>query len=236
MICCPAELRLGEFCQRVFNLFEMLGPGEVPLAREASRRHLDATRRLVDQVMSGYCAFKAKPRWCEKSPANAENLSVLFAVFPDAQYLCLHRHGLDQIRSWLDFQGLSRHEKYLARHGGDGLSAAIDRWCTVAERLMAFEHAHPLSTRRLTYEDFVLDTEVVLAHVLRFLHLDAVPGLSANAFETGHDPGPSDPKIRLTSRVEAASVGRGRDMTITRVPSGLRGRFERIMDGLGYSI
>jgi protein-tyrosine sulfotransferase len=235
-VCCPAEIRLGAFCQHTFNFVELLtaeAPGRMDSTEQQER--LRMVRRVVDDLMTDYCSRKRKQRWCDKSPANTEVLYVLDAVFPDAQYVCLHRHGLDQVRSVLEAEGSTRLQPYLARHRGDLVSAAIERWCARTEKLLAFEHGHQGTVKRVTYEGFIKDPEAELLGLMQFLQLEIVSGLSLKAFERPHDRGPADPKISQTKGVEHDRIGRGRKFDLSKLSTELCQRFEALMEGLGYS-
>jgi protein-tyrosine sulfotransferase len=233
-ICCSAELGMAHFCQEVFRIVE-LTTDDGPLSAATKVDHRMATvRQIADQVMSAYCLRKGKERWCEKSPANTNLLGVLGAVFPDAQYICLYRHGLDQIHSFLELDVPNRLEAYMARNRGNVLAAAIDRWCEHTEKLLAFEHLHLSRSRGVYYERFVKSPEEELAHLMLFLGVRVVPGLSLTAFQAEHDRGPGDAKIRGSTAVDSGRTGKGQALKLTLVPTLLRERLARLLEILGY--
>src|SRR5579864_7818085 len=100
-ICCPAELRLAAFSRDIFRVIELTSTAAPSVMDDEMPLRLGAVRAVVDQLMQAYCRRKGKHRWCDKSPANTAIVFVLTSVFPDAQYICLHRHGLDQVHSAL---------------------------------------------------------------------------------------------------------------------------------------
>jgi protein-tyrosine sulfotransferase len=232
-VCCPAELRLAALCQQLFRVVELTTTGQPTSNADGGPQRVSTVRNIIDQVMDNYCMRKGKERWCEKSPANTEILYVLSTVFPDGHFICLHRHALDQVHSTIDVEP-HRLQPYLARHAGDLVAAGIDRWCTITERLLAFEHAHHRRALRTTYESFVDAPERELTRLLQFLDLAAVPGLSVAAFQHEHDRGPRDAKIAGAKAVERDRVGTGRAINLTRVPSSLRERLARLLGSLGY--
>jgi hypothetical protein len=139
-ICCPAEMAMGTLCQYAFQGVELTARrGEATNAADRDLQ-LRQVADLVSGVMEKYCAHKNKRRWCEKTPSNLGLIHLLNAVFPAAQYVCLYRCGLDQSSSLLDYEGASRVQPYVRRNGGDVAAAALDRWCEVAEHLLAVEH------------------------------------------------------------------------------------------------
>lgn len=232
-ICCPAEIRLGAFSWQTFKVFELLtADGSIPDC-DLSAHRARSVRHVVDTVMRSYCLRKGKTRWCDKSPANVEALHVLTSVFPDAQYICLHRHGLDQVRSALEDDEL-RPEPLINREDGNLTAAAISKWCTNVERLLTLEHSHDFSVYRLRYEDFVHDPTKHLADVMSFLGLEMVHDQMTLAFQKAHDRGPSDRKIVATDCVRTDRIGRGRSIDLDGIAAALRARFAKLMEELGY--
>jgi protein-tyrosine sulfotransferase len=234
-VCCPAELRLAAFCQSVFKVVDLTMVDGPSWRDGGGPQRVEVVRRIVDQVMDAYCLRKGKLRWCDKSPANTEILYVLTAVFADAQYVCLYRNALDQVHSALEVNGPEWFNPYLTRHGGNVVAAAIDRWCSKTERLLAFEHAHRGRALRVNYERFVEAPEEESARLMLFLGVAPVPGLSVAAFQYAHDRGPGDHKISHTRQVERDRVGRGEGIDLGRVPDALRERLARLLGTLGYS-
>jgi protein-tyrosine sulfotransferase len=234
-ICCPAELRLAAFSHHVFKVVELTSADAADPAQDRMADRISAVRDAVGRIMQAYCQRKGKIRWCDKSPSNVEALCVLASVFPDAQYVCLHRHPLDQVYSTLDIDGLNRLQSYLARHRGDAVSAAIDRWCTVTEGLLAFEHEFHGRVRRMAYERLVQNPDDELTRLMQFLHVEVVPGLAEAAFAQPHDRGPSDMKIGGASRVESDRIGKGRALDLSRVSPDLLQRLGHVREVLGYS-
>jgi|SRR5579862_7064079 len=233
-VCCPAELRLAALCQRALQVGNLLRGVE----SSGADTHINAeclgwVRRIIDDAMAAYCERKAKTRWCDKSPANIDLSYVLNTVFPDAQYLCLYRHGLDQAYSTLAMDGPSRFDWRPARYGGHLVAAALDRWCSQAEKLLAFEHSNS-NCLRVLYETFVEHPEDELLRITTFLGLPHVPGLSVSAFERPHDPGPADSKISTSTAVDSGRIGKGRALDMRGVPLGLQQRFNRLLRVLGY--
>ena len=186
--------------------------------------------------MNEYCRQKGKRHWCEKSPANAEALFVLSSVFPDASFICLHRHVSDQVHSTLDYEGPLRLQRHLGHRQNDVIAAATDRWCDITERLLAFEHASLGRTVRVRYEAFVTDPEGELRRILRGIGVRQVDGLSTAAFAAPHDRGPSDAKILGTARVCRDRVGKRGGVDIQRLPADLARRTRALLKRAGYIV
>jgi protein-tyrosine sulfotransferase len=233
-VCSPAELSLAQFCQSALHLVAMTTDEGRQLTEQEHRQRICSVRDMVDRVMDSYCLRKGKDRWCEKSPANTDVLFVLGTVFPDAHYICLHRHGLDQAHSILGVEGFGRLQPYLIRQRGNAEAAAIDRWCRQTERLLAFEHINRRRVRRVIYENFVAAPEDELRGIMEFLGLPCIAGLSRAAFEAKHDDGPGDVIIKSTTAVLRTRAGRGRNLSLGGVGAELRERFAGLLNGLGY--
>lgn len=122
--------------------------------------------------LDAYAATRdAGAGWLDKSPRYAERPVVLAEVYPDARFVLLHRHPLDQIHSFTR-SGTFAHPALGG--GSDGLeliSAAADYWARVTEGLLAFAGTRPGSALSVRYEDLCASPEVVLRAVLKHLDL-----------------------------------------------------------------
>jgi len=215
-----------------FHVAELLGDTHAVAGETVAT--LERVRKLAHELMDAYCIKKGKERWCDKSPGNVDLLPVLGSVFPDAQCICLYRHGLNQAQSFIDMFGAGRLQSYVDRHHGNVPAAALDRWCTKAEAVLGFEHNNPRTTHRVTYERFVEAPEEELQRLLTFLNVRREQGLSVLAFRVSHDQGPADAKIASTSKVERDRARRKSRLDLGQVPASLRLRFRQLSDTLGY--
>ena len=235
-ICCPAEVRLGMMCQTLFNVAELTGDAAI-LDDKANDAAVSVmrVRELADVLMGEYCRQKGKTYWCEKSPANAEALFVISTIFPDASFICLHRHVSDQVHSTLDYEGPIRLQRHLGNRGNDLIAAATDRWCGITEKLLALEHANSERTVRVRYEAFVTDPEGELRRILKAIGARPVDGLSTAAFGAPHDRGPSDAKILGTANVRKDRVGKPGGVDVQRLPTDLARRTRALLRRVGYT-
>lgn len=234
-ICCPAELGLAQVCQSVFRVAELTTDDRSRDADELFEMRVGIVRKVVDDLMCGYCARRSKARWCEKSPSNTSHLGLLRAVFPDAYFVCLYRQALDQIYSFLELDEIEKRlQVYWLRHHGNLLAAAADRWCTQTESLLAFEGQGGVKVRRVYYERVVAATEEELASLLSFLEAPWVPDLSVAAFQTDHERGPADKKVERTVAVDSKRTGKGCRLDLTTIPNEIWHRVLSIQGRLGY--
>jgi protein-tyrosine sulfotransferase len=232
-VCCPAELRLAATCREIYKVIELTSDDGALDGHERSRDVARATRRVIDEMMQAYCSRRHKERWCDKSPGNTDGLHLIGTIFPDAQFLCLHRRASDQIASHLDMFGHVFISSYLARHQGNEVAAALDHWCTCTERLLAFEHQFPGQATRVLYERLADSAQEEMGRITEFLGLPTDSQLCKRAFEGVHERGPGDSKIGSSTQVEKRGVGRA-EIDIVRAPRELRQRLECLLVRVGY--
>jgi protein-tyrosine sulfotransferase len=237
-ICSPGELSLGALCEHLCHAIEATH-WESFLEQPVEARtelSLAETRQIVDGILQKYCARKGKRRWCEKTPRNLSSLGTLRAVFPDAQYICLYRHGLDAVHSSMAVHGdlPDGIHWYLDKQGGKAVAAFIHRWCDRADKLLAFEAANAARSLRVRYEDLVTDPGRTLQGILAFLGEEWRPDLVERVFASPHDNGVGDSKIASTTTVRTDRVGAGRRLNVSDAPPELRERLRRTLASLGY--
>ena len=176
-------------------------------------------RGTLEGEMLAAAARKGKRIWCEKTPSNLvpRNLKVLGQVFPDARYLCLHRHALDVVQSLIKIiHRLDDLQPFLIKNGV--ITAAINYWNERTVTLLQHEQDNPSRCFRLRYEDLVTDPAKVLDPLFRFLGLDWDESLTDRAFEAQHDRGIDDQYIPFTSSIHTRSLGAGRTLSLKGVP------------------
>ena len=232
-VCCPPELALGRLCRTLaYTLGLTLG-----LAEDSEQTVWRAVRSHVDAVMNEYCVAKGKRRWCDKSTNNVVHAELLRDVFPDAQFICLHRNCLDVVYSLMElfrFGYPGRYGELVARSPHNVVDALIDVWVEETERLLAFEKANPSECLRVTYEEFVSTPESTAARLFSFLRLPFQPTMLAAMFTEPHDAGPGDVKIRFTSSILSGRVGRGDNIPRAQISSDRLVAMNRLQAVLGY--
>jgi protein-tyrosine sulfotransferase len=229
--CCPAELRLGALCETLYGVIE-LTTGERD-DRAWQPAGIARVRAVVDDLMRSYCERKGKSRWCDKSPGNMEFVGTITTVFPDAQFIALHRRALDQV--WSSYEvHLHAAESTPGKPKSEIWTELLERWCIVTERLLALEQYMPHAVHRMTYERLTAAPEAEAARMCEFLHVQRVSGLTETAFAIPHDPGPADVKIRGSKGIDSGRVGKGRRVEIAAVPARIRARLDALMAEVGY--
>jgi protein-tyrosine sulfotransferase len=223
-VCCPPELALGRLCSDLrYTLALTMGTSEENFGESQDpsgvRLHA-AVRSHVDRIMADYCAVRQKSRWCDKSTNNVEHLEALSEVFPDGQYVCLHRNALDVVHSLLElfrFGFAGRYAQMVARSPENVIDAMIDTWTEATRAILDFEAAHPTHCVRVRYEDFVATPQPVAERMFSFLGLSGGSQALETMFAANHQPGPGDFKIQFTRQIEQSRVGRGRGLPRSRI-------------------
>jgi putative sterol carrier protein len=206
---------------------KLLGLGQVSEAVDKPDRNRLASlevRRIVSEWMDSYARRKGKRMWCEKSPRNLKYLSVLKEVFPDAKYICLHRHCMDVVQSCIEgsANGFFVDLVYYARNisdtydpgSGNHISAFIDSWADKTERLLRFEEENASNCFRIKYESLVENPGETLKPMFEFLGVEWDERLLEQVFSVAHDQGPGDQKVAFSRSIHRDSIGRG--ATISR--------------------
>jgi protein-tyrosine sulfotransferase len=224
-------------CEAVGRAIELIQPkGEIGADLYRARQECFAeVRVIVSALLDKYCRERGKARWCQKSPNDMNRLNWLNAVFPDAQYLCLHRNGHDTVRSILDTliwmqPGAARDSEAKSRRAAQ----VVERWCKVTELLLAFEQVKGATALRVRYEDLVRDPGPTIRRILTFLCLEEVPNLHELVFLKDHDDGPGDSKIAGSRAVESGRIGGELNFDARHLPASLRRRMSVLLKVLGY--
>ncbi len=235
-IFCPAELELGPLAASLyFSVATLAGRLDEPMAENPGV--LARLRTILGGLMDEAARAREKRIWCEKSPANVRYRELLAAVFPEARFVCLYRHGLDVARSCLE---ASRHgfipvlRDYVVRNPEDTVRAAVQYWVDDTAALLDFERSRPRRTLRLRYEDIVLTPATALGPLFEFLGVAWDPALLGSVFTERHDPGVGDGYVRYAGRIHRDSLGAGRNLPLKTLPAELRQRLLALLDELGY--
>lgn len=126
--------------------------------------------------------------WLDKSPRYAEDPELLVRAYPDARFVVLHRHPLDQIHSFTK-GGVHNHPALGdTAPGRPRIEAAARYWAEVTRGIVSFSERHADQTLVITYEDMCRRPEETFRAVLSHLDLPWSPNvLSYHKFD--HDLG-----------------------------------------------
>jgi len=162
-------------------------------------------RELAVYFFGNYAASAGKPRWADKTPAYVDHLDFIRRLFPEAVFVLLVRHGLDQAHSFT--RGGSFRRPELAgdcRDGEDLRLGAVRHWRRQVEKLLDFERRFPERCFRLRYEDLCARPEATLRPMFRFLGEGWHPGV-LEFHRQPHDRGLEHGRAIATRGFEASS-------------------------------
>jgi hypothetical protein len=119
---------------------------------EMNRRLRDFYSSIFDQ----HARLQGKPRWGEKTPDNIFLIEEIFAMWPEAQFLCTIRHPGAVVAS-------------LARWNWE-FDRGLDYWLSAYAATQRARHLGESSWLQVRYEDLVVAPRVTLARVLEYLN------------------------------------------------------------------
>jgi hypothetical protein len=191
-----------------------------------SQLAVSTVRSLVTAQLTVLLAGLGKARWCELATASPGAAEAFLQVFPQAGFVCVHRHCLDVVRAgvearpWgLQGQGLA---PYLVAYPGNSVAALAAYWADSTEELLAFEEANHEIAIRVRYEDVVANPAGALTAVRARLGLED-PGPSTFP----EQPAPLEAKVR-------APLASDDVVPVEMIPSPLRERISRMHTELGH--
>jgi len=235
-IYCPGELRLGELTRLLYWCVATLeGRWDRPRAENAET--VARAREILTGLLEARTREKGKRMWCEKTPGNLSYLAFLAPAFPDARFICLHRHALDVAHSCIErsrYGFLPVLEKYVHQTPLNTVQAAIRYWVDCTSALLDLERERPEQTFRLRYEDVVLSPETALPPLFRFLGVDWDPAILERVFTSPHEVGEGDGYVHYTGRIHSDSVGVGRNLPTAYLERDLDQRRRSLLAELGY--
>ena len=239
-IASPAELNLGEVCQNLYQLVtHTLGEAAFIDKPEKNALVIAEVRRLVSQVMDKYVNAKNKKIWCEKSPSNLNFLTRLKAVFPDAKYICLHRHAMDVVHSCLEISRWSLMQdqlNYVCQNSGSIVGGMVQNWVEKTRQILDFEQEHPEQCFQIKYESYVLNPVDTLAPMFEFLGVEWNPAMLDSVFSVQHDLGFEDSKVAYSNRIHQNSIGKGAQVNTFSVSPHLMKQMNELLATLEYPI
>ena len=137
-----------------------------------------SSQRNLATILNGFFRYHAqeagKPqaRWGDKTPLNSlypETLEGIARTFPDAQFLHIHRDGMDVVYSHLS-GGFYRK-----------VEDAAERWRDVIRNSRALVEKYPERSHQLSYEDLVSKPEQTIRGVCEFLGVEYEPQMASSS-------------------------------------------------------
>jgi hypothetical protein len=195
-LCCPPE---SDFIEALAPLLEepryrqgldSLGFDEEHVAHQL--------RQLCSHIFGNYMRSWGKARWADKTPAYIDHADLLVRLFPEAQFVTIHRHGLDQAHSYTRGGSFDRAPLQPFRRPDEDLRVACCRyWLDKTQRLLDFETRHGAKTFRLRYEDLCRQPESSLRPLFQFLN-ERWEADVLHFYEQSHDKGHEHGRVVAT--------------------------------------
>jgi hypothetical protein len=243
-LACPPETKLPAVFAQLTALWSAMdalpqsadggnGMAGIPGAAVTGIRH------TADLMIGPYLARRGKKRYCDKNLGTEHYADVLMGVYPEAKFICLHRHPMDVIASGIEAcpWGLGNYgfEPYVAGAPGNSVLALARYWADHTAAILAVEDKFPGSCHRIRYEDLVADPDTVAEQIFEFLGLPPVAGISALCFSRERERfGAGDFKIWNTSQITGDSVGRGWPVPADLIPPPLIETINNLAGRLEY--
>ena len=159
-------------------------------------------RELCVQVFGNYAASWNKPRWADKTPAYASHPELLERLFPEAQFVHLHRRGFDQAHSFTRGGTFARPVlEPFARPDEDLRLASLRYWSERSLALLDFERATASRSLRLRYEDLCAEPKARLRELFAFLGEPWDPAV-LEFWKAPHDKGHEHGRVVATRGFE----------------------------------
>jgi hypothetical protein len=243
-IACPGETRLAQLAASLLDVGTQLdGKAAGPAPSSAAPGAGPAARDVISGIVAPYLAERGKSVWCDKSLFTVDYLEQFAEVFPDARYVCLHRHAMDMIASGLEacrwgfrYYGF---DEYIQRSTDNFVDALARYWLERTATIVSFEGSGRAPTYRMRYEDLVGDPEGALAGLLEFLGVQraspVIHRMIADVFAADHGPGWGDHKMAMTTSIGSGSVGRGRAVPARLIRPRRRSEMNEVLRALGYA-
>lgn len=238
-IASPAELNLGELCK---CLYYAVGgtTGEVfNIADRTEKKSLieDKVREIISGLMDSYVIAKNKRMWCEKSPSNLQNVELIKSVFPEAKYICLHRHAMDVVHSCMEitrFGFMPEQLTYLSHNSGNIVGAMVENWIDKTRKLLQFERESPERCFRIKYESYIFNPTEALSPMFAFLGVTWDASLLDSVFSVKHDRGAEDHKVKFSQQIHKNSIGKGASIKLKYIPKHLLKEMNKLLEELEY--
>ncbi len=125
-------------------------------------------RETASWFFEMYAASHGKARWADKTPSYVDCLDFLDALFPDARYVLIYRHGLDVACSE-PMPGIREVQPHIEACGGDRFAGAARYWATQCEKMRAFHADHAERCLELRYEALATRPEAEARRLFAFL-------------------------------------------------------------------
>lgn len=236
-------LLIGPLCDAIYNsnYSALSGPSLNSVERtESERQHeaVQSTRKIITEMMAGYLNATRKLKWCDKSLRNIAHIERIDSVFPNARYICLYRHCMDFVQSYLSMTRLGFLPEvceHVKKSPHNVVAAISEYWVEKNGLIHHFEKRNPGKCFRVNYERFVRAPEDTLRELFRVLGLEWSDGVLETAFEkSSRSIAEGDIKFHFSNQVHTDSIGSGASLPAHILPPPLQARVDALLAELGY--
>ncbi len=147
----------------------MAGYRDLGYDTEHVRELLAHTARVpLDTYASGR---ESRLGWVDKSPRYAEEPLRILALFPEARFVIMHRHPLDQIHSFTRAGSFKHPALGSSTMGKDLVLTAARYWHRTTRGLTALGESENTTALSIRYEDLCSDPRNTLGSITSHFHL-----------------------------------------------------------------
>jgi Sulfotransferase family len=189
-----------------------------------------SVRALAGSMITCILAAAGGTRWCEVVTAPASTAASFARLFPQAQFVCLHRScdqavlAATQVSRWgLASTGVG---EFAAAYPGNNVAAVTAYWRSSTSELLDFEAGHSGRTLRVRYEDLTASPAQSTGSLLEFL------GLSADQSRMPGQPAAGDPGASPQSGLPADDGDQ--PVPLELIPPPMLARVNDLQARLGY--
>lgn len=166
--------------------------------------------RFMERFCRAYAQSQGKPRWADKTPANARHLPRLMHQFPNGKFIHVVRDGRDVACSLRHHPRVSiRRGKVVDRNVTNPIARATERWTDWAGRGLELR-GHP-RLFEIRYEDLVTTPASELRRLCEFLDEEFDHAMLEPAGQEAREGQPGFLNNELASApIHSKSIGRWR--------------------------
>jgi protein-tyrosine sulfotransferase len=187
---------------------------------------------ILDNLYRYHAEMKGKKteckRWGDKTPLNIFIINTILSVFPDAQFICMIRDGVDAIVSTIE---ANIHPDF---------ESSAKRWLAAMKAIKNLKRRYPNICLEVRYETLVQQPEEITVKVCDFLGVEPDAGL-INSMVHSHTIAQQMTDVRIRTNhanvrypISTTSIGKGRQKLSMIQKQRLQELIGPELKGLGY--
>jgi putative sterol carrier protein len=235
-IYCPPELQLANLLYEYTRVIEKLCEGHPPSLKPAllNQRLRREVTRSVERMMK--MASPGRNLWCEQSASTLEHLSLVQLYYPEARFICVHRHCLDFVGAAMEamryeFSDAAYEREILRNSKVNGFQTLAAYWCEQTQRMADFEKQNPKQCFRIRYESLIFESEKAISNLFSFLQLTHDAGVLRRVLSPLRKAGVAG---QIKEPEEKFSVGRGQSLPLRGIALATLEQLNGLLREMGY--